>query len=243
MKKMAQFSSWCESAAGQRLFAQEAVVLNELLSQCIGYYLLHLGSWPMPASYTSTHIKNQYVISPRLQPVACQQVCAQLSDLPFANDSVDAVLCPHVLEFITEPHQLLRDIERVLVPEGHILISCFNPFSLWHLLRLARFWDNSMPPGRFFRAATLQDWLSLLGFDIIKTHPVPFFPALPGGYANWLMRQLDPLRKKWWHGWGGVFIILARKKTIALTPIKYKWRLRRKIITAGIAEPSARTRG
>ena len=54
-------------------------------------------------------------------------------ELPFATHSIDLVVMPHILEFAEDPHQVLREVERVLVPEGHVVITGFNPASLWGL--------------------------------------------------------------------------------------------------------------
>ncbi len=53
-------------------------------------------------------------------------------------DSIDLVFLPHTLEFSADPHQVLRETERVLIPEGRVIILGFNPLSslgLWRLFR------------------------------------------------------------------------------------------------------------
>jgi SAM-dependent methyltransferase len=39
----------------------------------------------------------------------------------------------HALEFHDDPHQILREVERVLIPEGELIITGFNPISIWGL--------------------------------------------------------------------------------------------------------------
>jgi hypothetical protein len=41
------------------------------------------------------------------------------------------------LELARDPHHALREVERVLVPEGRVVISGFNPASLWGLRQSA----------------------------------------------------------------------------------------------------------
>jgi ubiquinone/menaquinone biosynthesis C-methylase UbiE len=53
--------------------------------------------------------------------------------LPFDSASLDLVVLPHTLELASDPHQTLREVERVLVPEGRVVIVGFNPASLWGL--------------------------------------------------------------------------------------------------------------
>ena len=49
---------------------------------------------------------------------------------PLASQSVDLVALPHVLEGHPNPHEVLREVERVLIPEGQVVLSGFNTASL-----------------------------------------------------------------------------------------------------------------
>ncbi|MCQ4062135.1 class I SAM-dependent methyltransferase, partial [Klebsiella pneumoniae] len=62
---------------------------------------------------------------------------AEFEELPFESQSLDMIVLPHVLEFSEDPHQLLREVERVLMPEGRVVITGFNPMSLWGLRHAA----------------------------------------------------------------------------------------------------------
>src|SRR5690606_23939020 len=64
-------------------------------------------------------------------PARPPAVLMQFEELPFASQSIDLLVLPHSLELSPEPHRLLREAERVLVPEGKLLVTCFNPYSLW----------------------------------------------------------------------------------------------------------------
>ena len=58
---------------------------------------------------------------------------AEPEALPFPNASLDLVVLPHTLELSVDPHMALREVERVLVPEGRVVIAGLNPLSLWGL--------------------------------------------------------------------------------------------------------------
>lgn len=70
-------------------------------------------------------------------------VVQQFDELPFASASIDLVVLPHVLEFAEEPHQILREVERVLIPEGQVIICGFNPVSLWGARHVWSRWSDS----------------------------------------------------------------------------------------------------
>ena len=54
-----------------------------------------------------------------------------------------------------------------LMPEGSIVISGFNPLSLWGMKRLLWGRRDQLPwSGRFIGLLRLRDWLHLLGFEL-----------------------------------------------------------------------------
>src|SRR2546428_10118869 len=81
--------------------------------------------------------------------------------LPLASQSIDLLALPHVLEFSAQPHALLREAERVLRAEGSIVISGFNPLSLWGAAR-ALGWERRQVPSsrRFIGLLRLKAWLA-----------------------------------------------------------------------------------
>src|SRR2546425_3271708 len=106
--------------------------------------------------------------------------------LPLASQSIDLLALPHVLEFSAKPHAILREAERVLMPEGSIVISGFNPLSLWGAARALR-WERRQVPwcGRFIGLLRLKDWLALLGFELNGGGFGCFAPPVfPGGWVE-----------------------------------------------------------
>lgn len=91
--------------------------------------------------------------------------------LPIQTDSIDMVLMPHILEFDANRFQTMREIERVLKPEGEVIIINFNPWSIW--LRYQYLWDKKMADswrGHFIPRKRVIDWLKLLNFEVKKTY-------------------------------------------------------------------------
>jgi SAM-dependent methyltransferase len=144
-------------------------------------------------------------------------------ELPFASDSMDLVLMPHLLEFAAFPHQILREAERVLMPEGNLIISGFNPFSLWGLHRaLGR--KNGYPwQGNFIALYRLKDWLALLGFEVVGGRFAAYAP--PFNQSKWLERFafMEAAGDRWWAVSGGVYFLHAVKRVQGVRPIKPKW--------------------
>lgn len=131
--------------------------------------------------------------------------------LPFATQSLDLVVCPHVLEFSPYPHQVLREVERVLRPEGRLLMTGFNPASLWGLRRLL--YKKGDPwNAQFLRLARVKDWLALLGFEIVAGRMGCYAP--PINRVGWpqRFRCLEAAGDRWWALGGGVYMLHAVKR-------------------------------
>ena len=151
-----------------------------------------------------------------------------LESLPFAADSLDLLLLVHALEFSDNPHQILREVERALVPEGHLLIVGFNPFSQMGLARFARLGRGVEPwRGRYYSRRRICDWLALLGFDVLEVRYAGFVPPFGSDGLVTRLAFLDRLGARWLRKIGGVYILLARKRVTTLTPIRPRWSPRR----------------
>ncbi len=107
------------------------------------------------------------------------RVLAEFEDLPIDTHSIDIVIMPHTLEFEANPHRVLREANRVLKPEGIILLTGFNPWSIWHLPRFLPKAKNKLPwNGRFISRYRVIDWLKLLNFQIEESKGCCLFPLL-----------------------------------------------------------------
>ncbi|MCW8945638.1 MAG: class I SAM-dependent methyltransferase [Sedimenticola sp.] len=236
--------SWFGSTPGRELLAQEELVLERLLSECFGYYLLQVGCVGQQIEpLKMSRIQSQIVLLEKEgDSVGSTHGCV-VSDprhIPIASDSVDAVLLTHTLDFTRDPHQLLREVERVLIPEGHVIITGFNPWSLWGLWQLFRLRSKQVPwCGHFISSWRLHDWLALLGFEVKDEQPIMFRPPLR---HEGVMQQLDFLERlggRFWSPLSGAYVILAVKRVSRLTPIKPAWKLRTKSLRGGVVEPTA----
>ena len=143
--------------------------------------------------------------------------------LPFPNASIDLVVLPHALELARDPHHTLREVERVLVPEGRVVIAGFNPASLWGLrqragrlrrgIGLARDEPLYLPSaGDFIGYWRLRDWLRLLGFEVEAGRFGCWRPPLHTD--TWLQRfeWMDRAGDRWWPVLGAVYFLVAVKR-------------------------------
>ncbi len=234
---------WLRRSPGNHLAEIEKFQIDKILPDLFGYHLLQVGRLGSIDLLAHSRILHRCIvdIDGMGQPAPYPQVRGTATALPVESDSVDVVLLPHVLEFDGHPHDALRESFRVLVPEGHLLISGFNPRStmgLWRLIRSRR----AVAPwcGQFFSVNRIKDWLALLGFDVLRVSPCFLRPHLQ--YAQWLERldAFGRLGNRIAPVFSGAYLMVARKRLTTLTPIRAPWRPKRKLVGVGLAEPSAR---
>ena len=238
---------WYHSEAGCRLLEQEKAELDEILANLFGYHLLQVGVITEDSLLASSLIPDCMVLqrdagSVKLDGNLSKKVIGGLPDaLPIASDSLDVILMPHVLEFSRNPHQVLREVDRALIPEGHVVITGFNPWSPWILWRLALGLRKQAPwCGQFLSLSRIKDWLSLLGFDIISTQHVFYRPPVNHDGIMDKLAFVETLGERFWPVFGASYTLVAKKRVFTFTPIKPRWRPRRRFISDGVVEPQNR---
>ena len=218
-------SEWLEGALGHHVLREEAAVVRNALDDVFGFEFLQVGSFgPGGALLAGARMPHTMLVSPH--PQAGTTLCAPLDMLPFASDSIDAVLLPHTLELAADPYAVLREAERVLCAEGCLLICGFNPWSGWGARRLfARAMRRSPFPPQACRLLTegrLRDWVALLGFDVDRV--AGYLGSLPfARSAAAEGHERAPLT-------AGAYLLKARKRVQTMTPVRKRSRARARVL-------------
>jgi SAM-dependent methyltransferase len=229
-------AEWFAQPPGSRLLDAEREILSGMVSDLFGYGLLQLGALGDNDFLAHCPIRQQYLIGLDQSLAGGNDIAASVQQLPIASDCMDAVVIAHVLDFSADPHQVLREVERVLIPEGRVLIVGFNPFSLWGLWRLFGRWRGRVPwCGRFLSYPRINDWLSLMGFDIERTDVLEFRPPL----RNARSESIERLGRQYWPMFAGVYVVRAVKRVSRVTPLREQWS-RLRVLKPRVAEPSVR---
>jgi SAM-dependent methyltransferase len=147
--------------------------------------------------------------------------------LPFDTRRIDVVLLPHTLDFCAHPHQVLREVDRVLAPEGHAVILGFNPVSLWGLRRAFARRPRAVPwSGQFLRLARVKDWLGLLDFELTQGSMLYYRPPLASERFMDRLHFLDRMGDRWWPMMAAAYLLVAKKRVAGMTPLRLKWKLK-----------------
>ncbi|WP_179672432.1 class I SAM-dependent methyltransferase [Duganella sp. 1224] len=240
-KSIIALEGWLQTPAGVYMRAWEQSCLDNLTADIFGYNAVQIG---MPQIDALAASRMPYKLLADRKPRAAQpplravDLTLDYTELPFASQSLDLVVLPHVLEFSTDPHQVLREVERVLIPEGQVIICGFNPASLWgarHVLR--RVGGTSFLPRteELISMPRMKDWLKLLNMSASQSHFGCYAPACRT--EKWLNRYafMDNAGSRWWPYLGGVYIIQAVKRVKGMRLIGPAWT--RKTATAPAVVP------
>jgi len=223
---------WLQTPMGVYLRAWEQKHLDALTADIFGFNAVQIGlpqidalrANRMPYRWLTDTAVPTFFNEGREVPMV---VAHDFSELPFASQSLDLVVLPHVLEFSDEPHQVLREVERVLIPEGQVIICGFNPTSLWGMRQAAgRLTGAHFLPqdGEFIRLARLKDWLKLLNMEVNRGHFGCYAP--PCATDKWLQRFsfMEKAGDRWWPYFGAAYIVQAIKRVKGVRLIGPAWR-------------------
>lgn len=213
-------NNWLASPLGQYLLQHEQAYYDQVVADIFGFNALQLGLLEHDL-LRSSRIPSRF----RAGTGARVAVLADVPQLPIASQTIDLLLLPHVLEFSEHPHQILREVERVLMPEGQLIVSGFNPFSLWGLRKLMSY--NTAPgypwQGHFISLLRLKDWLTLLGFEVIGGRMCCYEPPFQQENLLSKFRFMAAAGDRWWALAGGVYFIHARKRVHGMRLIMPPW--------------------
>jgi SAM-dependent methyltransferase len=242
---------WLQTPPGQVLLDWENQQLALAVSDVFGYHALQLGL-PTVAALQANRMPHQWVaatassassvsIAATTASATCAnadtsaqnvQLITDLEALPFSEASLDLVVMPHSLEFSADPHQSLREAARVLVPEGRIVVTGFNPASLWGFKQ----WRNNrlqglslgspyLPQsGELIAPRRLRDWLRLLGFEVESLRYGIYQPSMRSEPGLKRMNWLNALGRRYWPFFGAAYCMSAVKRVRGIRPLGAAWK-------------------
>jgi SAM-dependent methyltransferase len=236
-----ELDAWLRTPPGQCLLQWEQARLDRAVVDVFGYHALQLGVAEIQG-LRANRMPHRWVASDSMlqpEPLSLPEppggdigtwpydpapaLHCNFDALPLPNASVDLVVLPHTLELARDPHQTLREVERVLVPEGRVIVTGFNPASLWGLRQRAGRARNALGlfgrsplflprAGEFLNYWRLRDWLRLLSFEVEGGSFGCYRP--PYASQRWLERSawLEKVGERWWPVLGAVYFLMAVKR-------------------------------
>ncbi|AIX74743.1 MAG: class I SAM-dependent methyltransferase [Mixta calida] len=198
--------SWSEMPWGESFRDALTQHLQPCLGKLYGFHLLKIGNLSVEIDTQACAISHQVNVGEVGQAV---QVVADPMHLPFEAKSVDACLLAHTLSWSQDPHRILREVDRVLIDDGWMIITGFNPLSLLGMGKLLPGLHRRPPwNGRMFSQMRLLDWLSLLNYEVVYRSRFQVVPWNRQG-GRMISTHIPAL--------GCLNIMVARKRTLPLT--------------------------
>ena len=199
---------WLTSPQGLYVMTWEHGKIDAVVDDLFGYNALQIG---LPQFHLLAN--NRMPLRQIAGESGAVDVVCDLKELPFPANSIDLIVMPHVLEFHEDPHQILREAERILIPDGQLVITGFNPLSLWGLRRKLPKCPGGFPMnGHYISVLRLRDWLKLLSFEVDRGNFGCYAPPLH--QERWLnrCRFMELAGDRWWSFAGGVYLLRAIKR-------------------------------
>jgi SAM-dependent methyltransferase len=232
---------WFHSELGQELLEAEKRAINRLLPNLFGYFLVEVAINAQMNLAHDSLIGHKIVTSTQLQlGLSDKAVLCEPTELPFEHNSIDVVLLHHSLDFTENPHQVLREANRVLRPGGYLITIGFNPASWWGVRRFClRKIKAPWQKGQFISQRRLGDWMSLLGLTQVRTLTDYYLP--PFVSKKWRNRftKIQAVGRRSMPKNGAFTVTLARKDVEGITPAK-RITFPRKFYTLPVRKPATR---
>ena len=211
-------ADWLTTPLGHYLHEREQAWFDRTVADIFGFHAIQVGL-PEYSFLAQSRIAARWTVGPQ----APAQILADPHWLPFAENSLDLIVLPHALEFTSDPHQLLREVYRAMRPEGQIVISGFNPFSLFGARRYFGRGEIAPWDGSFIALYRLKDWLALLGFEVTGGALDCYVP--PFTSERWRARFgfFEAAGDRWWPIAGGVYYLRATKRVLGMRIITPAW--------------------
>lgn len=233
---------WLATPPGQYLLAWEQAQIDAAVADLFGFHALQLGLSELDA-LRANRMPHRWLATPSpAEAVSGRQVAlvTDFSALPFAANSLDLIVLPHALELTADPHGALREVERVLMPEGRLVICGLNPVSLWGFRQRRAHWYRWLgrhrlflpEAGEFIGYLRLRDWLRLLNLDIEDGQFGCYRPAFSS--QTWLERfaWMDKVGAHSWPFLGSSYLLVAVKRVASMTLLNPGWKPVRRLANA-----------
>ena len=238
-QRSASLRNWYQRPLGRLLAEVELSALENELPTLFGYHLLVLDPPWEDCRLNDSRIPHHIIQSVEPMTQAQAGLGGHTEDWPIMSDSIDAIVLPHTLEITSDPHQVLREADRSLIPDGHLVILGFNPRSAWGIRRVLTRKRRQMPwDTQFLSMHRIQDWLRLLGFDTLHCHYLFQRPPLQNQRLLEKLRLTAPLGGYGHKYLSASYILVARKRTMVMTPLKDGRLQRRRLFPVGIPSSS-----
>jgi SAM-dependent methyltransferase len=135
-------------------------------------------------------------------------------ELPLMDSSIDRILLVHSLEHAENPRETLKEIWRVLSPNGRVVVVVPNRRGVW-----ARFEHTPFGTGRPFSRTQLNDLLRENNFTPAAWSDALHFPPSRRSFVLSSHNVLERTGRRFWPMFSGVIVVEAQKRLYQGLPV------------------------
>lgn len=230
---------WSQTNLGKYIIDLESEKVNQIINRVPGIKILQLGAL-RGAKWLNLNRKFQSIVLDTLDRSSSDcNVFGKFESLPFSSESMDVVILRHTLEATTNPQGVLHEAERILSPDGYLVILGFNPYSFFGVLRVAeKYSETGEWEGRSLSIGRIKDWFAVLGLDLTEEERVKLSHKVIKDEYGKKFEFLGSLADYSLSVQSGVYILMARKRIIPLSLQKSSWREKGKRVNSPIQASS-----
>lgn len=204
-----QLQHWLlHTPMGREILRKERFFLHNNVPSIFGLNSLQIGLGEINL-LQGNKIPNHYTINIDIK--------ADLRFIPFATNSIDLIVCPHVLEFTNNYHHVLQEFHRILSPQGKLIITAFNRHS-WFGIFKSRI--DILKNARLIKLGQLKDQLQTLNFHLEGGKFFSYTPPFKEAKKIYKYRWMNKAGDRWFPTLANSFAIIASKEVITPTLIK-----------------------
>ena len=229
---ISEINSWYKTDAGK--INKDLVVdsINNIILDRYDRSILYIG----PSDITKKIMKkdksfNSFFVSTSKY----SDIRAEIENLPFQKSSIDLVVLVHSLEINKNPHAVFREINRILVDDGEIIITSFNKMSFIGLFNYLPI-DSIFKNKSYISIGRLEDWSKLFSYEINRIMNINKIPPFEN---KKILKYLSFLNNNIFckiNFFGNSYILHAKKNTYKFISLK-NWHKKNNIILGKFSKP------
>lgn len=225
----------------RNLAVLEQQIIDPMLARTFGNHLLQISMAGAHPLFQSSRVANKTIVHFEYPVSGLGHALVSEPDyLAVANERIDTLILHHVLEFSANPHQVLREAQRVMSSGGQLFVIGFNPWSLWSLRKYFSFSSIAPWRGNYLTCSRVSDWLRLLDFQIQNRQFGLFHFPVNNERLITSCHTLERVGQKYNCFLGGFYVMVARKQVAGLTPLRSE-KIKKRIIPFPVTEPTTRS--
>ncbi|WP_304334198.1 methyltransferase domain-containing protein [Conchiformibius steedae] len=192
---------WEKSELGQYVYAQEWDFFQQAAGSLAGRRTLLTGAF---TEQSAAQMATQGALWQCATLPA--DVLAEETVLPWRDNVFDVVLTAHAGDFGVSVATWLAELYRVVRPFGCVVLTGFNPYSLWRIGGNVPQVAQSLPFTQF------KSCVAQAGWQVAQGRFMHYLP--PVDSAKWLhrMRFMELAGNRWWPHGAAVYGLVLRKQ-------------------------------